>query len=107
VVATGNAVKELIDHGYAADRAQAARLALTAGVDMEMFQLLTAPALGAGSTPAKLARIVLNTGCGAAFWRVKITKGLFDQPYTKPAILDSGCATAPRPGGPPRRCCVL
>jgi beta-glucosidase len=105
VVSDWNAVKELIDHGYAADRAQAAAFALTAGVDMEMVSNCYRTALPALLDAGKLPGSVLDTAVRRVL-RVKITKGLFDQPYTKPAILDQAAATALAREAA-TRCCVL
>lgn len=80
VISDYNAVDELIQHGVAADGAEAARLALTAGVDMEMVStdyLATLPEqVRSGMVPEsavdEAVRRVLT---------VKFAKGLFDHPY--------------------------
>ena len=105
VVSDWNAVRELIDHGYAADRSQAAAFALTAGVDMEMVSNCYRTALPALLDAGKLPGSVLDTAVRRVL-RIKITKGLFDQPYTKPAILDQAAATALAREAA-ARCCVL
>ena len=81
VVSDYESVKELIDHGVATDDAEAARLALTAGVDMEMVSTTYPDTLKQqieqGAIPVKVldeaVRRVLT---------VKFEKGLFDHPFT-------------------------
>jgi beta-glucosidase len=73
VVSDWNAVGELIPHGVAADRAEAARLALHAGSDLDMISGCFRehlPAEAAGLDEA-VARVL----------RCKLRLGLFDQPY--------------------------
>ena len=80
VVADYNGVRELIPHGVAADGADAARLALGAGVDMEMVsttyaengeQLLEDGEIDQERLDDAVARIL----------RVKFRLGLFENPY--------------------------
>jgi beta-glucosidase len=80
VVSDYTAVTEMIAHGYAADGADAARLALSAGVDMEMVgrlynengaQLLRQGKLKMADVDEAVRRIL----------RVKFRAGLFDRPY--------------------------
>jgi beta-glucosidase len=81
VVSDYAAVDELIDHGIAANPSEAARLALTAGVDMEMvstdYLATVAEQIKTGQIPESVVdeavRRVLT---------VKFEKGLFDHPYT-------------------------
>ena len=81
VVSDWNSVGELIPHGVAADGADAARLALNAGVDMDMcsgdYIRYVAGLVKAGTIPESVvddaARRIL---------RVKFELGLFDHPYT-------------------------
>ncbi|WP_282796786.1 glycoside hydrolase family 3 N-terminal domain-containing protein [Streptomyces sp. CC224B] len=88
VVSDWNGVRELVAHGFAEDDAAAARLALTAGVDMEMVsttlrehgeRLLREGRIDAGRLDDAVARIL----------RLKFTLGLFDDPYA-----DEGAAVA-------------
>jgi beta-glucosidase len=89
VISDYDAVGELIQHGVAADGAAAARLALTAGVDMEMVSsnyVLTAKRqVEQGTLPKPVVdeavRRVLT---------VKFAKGLFDRPY----VDEARCQTA-------------
>ena len=81
VVSDANAVRNLVTHGFAADLAEAAGRAVTAGVDMEMAisdpafaQLPAAVEAGTVSTPA------LDQGVRRVL-EAKLRMGLFDQPY--------------------------
>lgn len=81
VVGDYNGVQELIPHGVAADGADAARLALGAGVDMEMVSTTYADngreLLESGKiTPERLDDAVTR------ILRVKTRLGLFENPYT-------------------------
>jgi beta-glucosidase len=84
VVSDYTSVTEMIAHGYAADGADAARHALTAGVDMEMVgrlynengaQLLRQGKLKMADVDEAVRRIL----------RVKFRAGLFDRPYVDEA----------------------
>ncbi|GAA3767177.1 glycoside hydrolase family 3 N-terminal domain-containing protein [Streptomyces chiangmaiensis] len=81
VVSDYTGVEELIAHGYAEDGADAARLALMAGLDMEMVstniaahgqQLLADGRITEDRLDDAVARIL----------RLKFALGLFDNPYT-------------------------
>jgi beta-glucosidase len=80
VISDWTAVEELMPHGVAADGAEAARLALSAGVDMEMvssnYNLTLKEQIKQGLVPEGLVdqavRRVLT---------VKFVRGLFDRPY--------------------------
>lgn len=81
VVGDYNGVQELIPHGVAADGADAARLALGAGVDMEMVS----------TTYAENGKALLESGqieierlddAVTRILRVKTRLGLFEKPYT-------------------------
>ncbi len=94
VVSDYTAVKELINHGYAADDKEAARLALSAGVDMEMVSRLfnqNAPAL---LQEGKLSQAKVDEAVRRIL-RIKFRLGLFDHPYVdesleKSALLSAG-----------------
>ncbi|MFL6332959.1 MAG: beta-glucosidase BglX [Pyrinomonadaceae bacterium] len=82
VVSDYTSVTEMIAHGYAADGADAARLALSAGVDMEMVgrlynqngaELLRQGKLKLADVDEAVRRIL----------RVKFRAGLFDRPYVE------------------------
>ena len=81
VVADYNAVKQLVPHGLAADAADAARLALQAGVDMEEestdFNEHGSRLVADGKVPrARVDEAVRRV------LRLKCRLGLFDHPYT-------------------------
>jgi beta-glucosidase len=97
VVSDYESVAELINHGLAADGAEAARLALSAGVDMEMVsrlyhrhvpQLLKEGQLSIAQIDEAVRRVL----------RIKFRLGLFEQPYTdetrEPAVLLSSAHLA-------------
>ncbi len=88
IVSDYNAIAELVHHGVAADIAQAATLALHAGVDIDMM----ADAYRRG-LPAALARGAVTMGqIDAAVRRVLTLKerlGLFDDPYARGATAES------------------
>src|SRR5215218_5584352 len=80
VVSDYTSVTEMIAHGYAADGADAARLGLSSGVDMEMVgqlynrhgaELLRQRKLSTAEVDEAVRRIL----------RIKFRAGLFDRPY--------------------------
>ncbi|WP_326794487.1 glycoside hydrolase family 3 C-terminal domain-containing protein [Streptomyces sp. NBC_01808] len=81
VVSDYTGVEELIAHGYAADGADAGRLALTAGIDMEMVSTRIA-AHGAQLLAAGRIREDRIDDAVARVLHLKFTLGLFDDPYT-------------------------
>jgi beta-glucosidase len=81
VVSDYNAVHELVEHGVAADDTEAARLALTAGVDMEMVSTTYADTLKRQVEQGLISRKVVDQAVRRVL-TVKFEKGLFDQPYT-------------------------
>lgn len=90
VVSDWTGVQELIAHGHAANESEAARLSLTAGVDMEMVSttfvdhgraLLDSGALAADRLDDAVARVL----------RLKLRLGLFENPY----VDESAAITAP------------
>jgi beta-glucosidase len=93
VVSDYTSVKELINHGLAADEHDAARLALNAGVDMEMVsrlfnqkgaQLLKEGKLSPATIDEAVRRIL----------RIKLRLGLFEHPYTDEAREGSSLLTS-------------
>ncbi len=83
VVSDWESIKELVDHGVAEDEADSARLALKAGVDMDMVSGVylrhLAGLLDQGRiSMAELDRAVLRV------LRIKARAGLFEQPFTDP-----------------------
>ncbi|MFJ8790560.1 glycoside hydrolase family 3 N-terminal domain-containing protein [Streptomyces sp. NPDC102462] len=90
VVSDWTGVQELIAHGNAANEAEAARRALTAGVDMEMVSttfvdhgraLLASGTLSEERLDDAVARVL----------RLKLRLGLFERPYAE----ESAALTAP------------
>jgi beta-glucosidase len=84
VVSDYESVREMINHGYAADEMEAARLGLTSGVDMEMVSRLYnkhgAELLRQHQfTPAEIDEAVRR------ILRVKFRAGLFEHPYADEA----------------------
>ncbi|MFP5265652.1 MAG: beta-glucosidase BglX [Blastocatellia bacterium] len=100
VVSDYTSVQELINHGFAADEAEAARAALGAGVDMEMVSRLYnkhAPRL---VKEGKLSVATIDEAVRRIL-RIKFRLGLFEKPYAdeareRAAILSSENVTAAR-----------
>jgi beta-glucosidase len=90
-----NAIGELIRHGVAADLAQAAALALNAGVDVDMMAAAYAQGL-----PIALERgwVTLEAidACVRRVLRLKVRLGLFDDPYRRGAVGPSAESVASR-----------
>jgi beta-glucosidase len=84
VVSDYTSVAEMIAHGYAADGADAARLSLTAGVDMEMVSRLYNQNGAALLTQGKLRMSDVDEAVRRIL-RVKFRAGLFDRPYVDEA----------------------
>ena len=85
VVSDYTSVLELLKHGIAADEAEAARKALTAGVDMEMVSRLYARHLpGPRRSRASLPMAVVDEAVRRIL-RVKVRAGLFENPYVDAA----------------------
>jgi beta-glucosidase len=80
VISDWSAVGELVDHGVAANNAAAARLALTAGVDMEMVSTTYPDTLAQQVKSGKIPIAVVDEAVRRVL-TVKFEKGLFDHPY--------------------------
>jgi len=80
VVSDWDAVSQLIPHGIAADGAEAARKALTAGVDMEMDSRLYAANLPKLIEGGKVPVSAVDEAVRRIL-RVKMALGLFERPY--------------------------
>ncbi len=84
VVSDWNSIGELIPHGVAADRKDAARLAMNAGVDMDMTGGIyldhIAELVHRGTLPESVVDDAVRR-----ILRVKFELGLFDQPYADAA----------------------
>lgn len=85
VISDWTAVEELIPHGVAADKAEAARLALTAGVDMEMVSTNFSYTLQQQIEQGEISKAVLDEAVRRIL-RVKFVKGLFDKPYVDESL---------------------
>lgn len=88
VVTDWNSMGEMISHGYGADRKEVARLALEAGVDMDMMtygfishleELVRSGAVQESAIDAAVRNIL----------RVKILLGLFEHPYVDAAAAEA------------------
>jgi beta-glucosidase len=91
IVSDYNAIAELVRHGVAADLAEAATLALKAGVDIDMM----ANAYRIGLPVALQRELVSMTEIDDAVRRVltlKLRLGLFEQPYRRGASADGAPA---------------
>jgi len=89
IVSDYDAVEELVDHGIAADSTNAARLALTAGVDMEMVSSAYRDTLKSQVEQGTISKKVLDDAVRRVL-TVKFEKGLFDHPFTD----EARCKTA-------------
>jgi len=89
VVSDYQAIQELIDFGYAANGADAARLALTAGVDIEMgvqipSEFATYPAFGPQLVRTGKVRLATINNDVRHVLTLKFLAGMFDHPLTSP-----------------------
>ncbi|HEY4366330.1 MAG TPA: glycoside hydrolase family 3 N-terminal domain-containing protein [Steroidobacteraceae bacterium] len=80
VVSDYTADEELVPHGYAQDKADAARLAILAGVDMSMQSGLYIAYLPKLVTQGRVPQAVVDESVRRVL-RVKKALGLFDNPY--------------------------
>jgi beta-glucosidase len=83
VVSDWDSVVELINHGVAEDRADAAAIALHAGVDMEMVSGAYIETLAASLQSGKVSLDDIDEAVRRIL-RIKLRAGLFDQPFTDP-----------------------
>ena len=84
VVSDWGSVQELIAHGVAEDDAQAAALALHAGVDMDMVSGVYLNTLAASLQAGRVSRDEIDEAARRVL-RVKHRAGLFANPFTDPA----------------------
>jgi beta-glucosidase len=86
VVSDADAVKSLVNHGYARDQHDAAVRALNAGVDMEMAQNATAfgQSLGAALKAGEITLQQIETA-DRLILTAKVRLGLFEHPYVDQA----------------------
>lgn len=80
VVSDWGSVDEMIPHGFAADRKDAARLAFNAGVDMEMESGTYLQNLKTLIDEGKVDKSAIDNSVKSIL-RVKFILGLFDNPY--------------------------
>jgi beta-glucosidase len=85
VVSDYTSVKELINHGYAANDKEAAWLALNAGVDMEMVSRLFNEHGSTLLTEKKWSQATLDEAVRRIL-RIKFRLGLFERPYVDESL---------------------
>ena len=83
VVSDWDSVTELINHGVAEDQADAAAIALHAGVDMDMVSGAYLNTLAASLQSGKVSLDDIDEAVRRIL-RIKLRAGLFDQPFTDP-----------------------
>lgn len=87
VVSDANSIHELLNHGVAATRADAARLSLIAGTDIDLGSNCYKDELAGLVRRGDLDVRVLDEACRRVL-RLKMRLGLFENPYTDPTLLD-------------------
>jgi len=85
VLSDWNSVGELIPHGFAADLKEAGKRAFLAGVDMDMTSDAYHNYLAEMVEEGVISEELLNEAVRRVL-RLKIQLGLFDNPYTDPAV---------------------
>ena len=85
VVSDWGSVQEMVTHGFARDNAHAALLAIQAGVDMDMSSFAYRTHLGQLVRDHQLDESVIDRAVRRIL-RVKFALGLFDDPYSDPAV---------------------
>jgi len=88
VVSDYNSVTEMINQGVVSDPESAARLALSAGVDMEMDSTAYRDTLGGQVQSGKIPLTLVDEAVRRIL-RVKFEKGLFERPYTDESLYGS------------------
>ena len=84
VVSDYESIRELINHGVAGDESEAARAALSAGVDMEMVSRLYAKHAPALVREGRLPQTAIDDAVRRIL-RIKFRLGLFEKPYADEA----------------------
>lgn len=84
VVSDWESIRELIDHGVAENRAQAGRLALHAGVDMDMVSGIYLQTLAEGVRNGTVPIAEVDEAVRRIL-RIKQRAGLFENPWADPA----------------------
>lgn len=92
VVSDFDSVRELMNHGMARDKAEAARLAFNAGVDMDMMSGSYDRHLAEEIRAGRVQRAALDEAVRRVL-RVKFHMGLFEEGPADPAAARSGLAT--------------
>ena len=85
VVSDWNSIDQLTDHGFAADFRDAARKAVTAGLNMEMVSHTYADHLVKLVEEGEIAVERVDQLVGEIL-RIKLRLGLFENPYTEPGV---------------------
>ncbi len=85
VVSDWNSIGELLNHGIAANPAEAGRKALVAGVDMDMMGFVYINHLASLVQKGEITEEVVNEAARRVL-RIKFKKGLFDQPFIDPKL---------------------
>ena len=83
VISDWDSIAELINHGVAEDRAEAASMALHAGVDMDMVSEIYLETLAANVQAGKVSIQEIDEAV-LRILRIKHRAGLFDNPFTDP-----------------------
>jgi beta-glucosidase len=84
VVSDYESIKELIAHGVAANEAEAAQEALTAGIDMEMVSRLFSNRVPRLIQEGRVSQATLDEAVRRVL-RIKLRLGLFERPYVDEA----------------------
>lgn len=79
-VSDSNAIAECVNHGFSADRAEAAKQAIEAGVDIDMSSDVYVQELAALVKSGAVSMEALDRAVGEIL-RLKFELGLFDNPY--------------------------
>lgn len=108
VVSDWDSIVEMVPHGYAADRKEAAEKGIAAGVDMEMVSTAYAEHVEELVASGRLSMEMIDTAVRRIL-RVKYRLGLFERPYSEPErqsiiLCDEHLASARKAA---RESCVL
>ncbi|MCB9852564.1 MAG: beta-glucosidase BglX [Phycisphaerales bacterium] len=85
VVSDWSSITEMINHGYAADPADAAAKSLAAGVDMDMCSFSYRDTLKKSVESGRVSIRLIDDSV-ARILRAKFVLGLFDNPYAEPSL---------------------
>ena len=91
VISDWGSIEEMINHGFAADKKQAAEIAANSGVDMEMATTCYADNLKKLVEEGVITEDIIDTHVGNIL-RVKIKLGLFKKPYDNHTSTDTTLA---------------